>query len=557
MADVVVLVLVLSVVVLVLVLSVVVLVLVLSVVVLVLVLSVVVLVLVLSVVVLVVLVVLVPPVPVPLPPVAVVPPISIGPPPPQPDVVKRSPRNRGNRTLSDGSKEPTSAERTPAPRPRAAQPCRRPVACLTSGMGFPRCLVTLLLGLSALTATGRAAADTAWEHLLGGPQELVEQLRFEEGAAAYERLAHEVGGDRAAPRALAAAVRLRLGLGQVEEARADARLLDGLYRDAHPDLALGTTIARAHWHARLLEWGPLCALIGEAMPVLDRRGAPDDRLQGHALLGRALERLGEHREARAQYRRVLDLAKRVPSGDPGKDAVGEARFFFADEAGRAAAAIVLPPYQGPADRKAVAAYLSGPAARWMERRYAAVEAAERAYLGVLGVEVPLPPPPPPPPPPPAPGTIGLLDSLGGDPNAPIASWGSIAEDALGQASSGPPAPRWAVAAAAGAAMGWAKLVTELRSLPVPPWDPDEALRGVYYLTLLDSPSEVQKQRAKAACEACLRIAAHYGIADEHTEACDTWLSRSYRSEHAPFEDLLPKIGATPAVGVFDPARLSP
>ncbi len=272
-------------------------------------------------------------------------------------------------------------------------------------MTSPTRFIPLLLGLSVLTGAPRGAADDAADPRRE-PSALAASFRFEEAAAAYEKLAHDLGGTAEAPRALALAARFRLGLGQVDEARADARAAGDLDREAHAGVAAQVTLMRAHQHAGLLEWEPLRALLVEAVPVLDRRAAKlDDRLEAHALLGRALVHLGKPSEAAAEHRRVLALAKRAAVGEVGADAVGEARFFFADEVGRAASAIGLEPYHGSGDRKAIAAYLTGPAARWLTRRKAAAEAAERAYRSVLGVEVP---PPPPPPRAPRSGVLGLL-----------------------------------------------------------------------------------------------------------------------------------------------------
>ncbi len=242
-------------------------------------------------------------------------------------------------------------------------------------------------------------------------------MRFEEAAAAYERLGHDLAGARVAPQALAEAVRLRLGLGELEQARADAKLLDE--RTGMPT-PISPRVRR--WSVRndtrASVSGSRCAPCSPR-PCLFSIGAWHRSMIASGCTcssGAPWSTSASTKEASIEHRRVLDLAKRAPVGVPGADAVGEARFFFAEEAHRAASAIVRQPYQAPTDRKAIVAYLTGPVARWFARRKAAVDAAERAYLRVFGVEVPEPPPPPPPPPP---GGVGLLSSSsGGDPTVP-------------------------------------------------------------------------------------------------------------------------------------------
>jgi hypothetical protein len=362
---------------------------------------------------------------------------------------------------------------------------------------------------------------------LAGAQALADRGFFEEAALSFEDRARALFGTADGARALGAAARIRLGLGQQQEAEVDAARLDQVYGEDHPDVVAGVTMARARHHAGLLEWDALRAVLAGGLPAIDRRTPIGVRLEAHALLGRALAHLGRRAEARAEYRRVRALATPEPGPGPGADALGEARFFLAEEVGEGAARVVLVPYDGAGDRATVMAYLQGPAVRWLKRKTEALEAAQRTYQRVLGGSDPEPPPP-------------ARSSAGGDPNAPIAPWEPAAEpDPLSDAGFLPPSPRWAVAAAARVGLAWGSFADDLRRLPIPrEWDSPE-IRAAYF-SMVESLDETPLRRAKAACGACLSIAERAKIADEHTEACDAWLSRHYSFEHPALDELRPR-----------------
>jgi hypothetical protein len=280
-------------------------------------------------------------------------------------------------------------------------------------------------------------------------------------------------------------------------------------------------------------------VLDEAMPTIDRGAALDDRLAAHALLGRAFARLGQAKEAAAEHRRVIALAGKVTLDETGADALGEARFFFAEEAGAAAEGVTLAPYTGAGEKQTVLRYLGGPAQRWLDRKTAALEAAERAYLRVCGVEAPPAPPP-------------VL--RGGDPNAPVALWrGGPAEGEglIDRAAS----PRWAVAAAGRMGLLWAGAAREIARLPRPAaWGEPWCGAGCFIEPPFEDPPDVRlEQRAKSACEASLRVAAAHYVDDEHAGACDAWLSKRFGAEHPAVDELLPRVAGPFAVSVFSPA----
>ena len=175
----------------------------------------------------------------------------------------------------------------------------------------------------------------------------------------------------------------------------------------------------------------------------------------------------------------------------------------------------------------------------MFRKRAALEVSARAYLRVFGVDVPEPPPPPPL----QPGAAGV------DPNAP--GLGFSDDDPLDPAWTGPvPSPRWAVAAAARIGLEWAGFDGEFRRVPLPrSWEAEHAclLPDCIRDDLNDSAEHPVARIAKLACEESLRLAVQHRIEDAEERACEAWLSRWYRYEHPPFEELLPRL-STPVVG---------
>lgn len=322
--------------------------------------------------------------------------------------------------------------------------------------------------------------------------------------------------------------------------------------------AAQVTLTRARRLAHREAWDELRVLLTNAIPALDRGASIDDRLEARALLGRALAHLGQHAEAAARYRRTVALAKGAVLEQRGRDAAGEALFRLAEVEREKADRIVLAPYAGKNLRDAINAYLLGPAARWMKRKQYALEVAERAYARLFGLDLP---PPVPPAPPPEAGT-GLLS--GGDPNAPIAPWGWDSADL--EHAPPPASPRWAIAAAARVALAWGAYASALRGLPIAPewrgpgrvpgagdvtW---EELRSSHVCGFEERSDESLNRRAKHACEAALRLSLQHRIADEHTRACEAWLSKNYGAEWQLVDELRPKIAAPFGAGPFAPAR---
>src|SRR5206468_3873125 len=159
-----------------------------------------------------------------------------------------------------------------------------------------------------------------------------------------------------------------------------------------------------------------------AMPAIDRAAPLETRIEAHVRMGRALAAMGRAQGAAIEMSRVLVIAR---------------------------------------DRASAAAALK------RRGKDAATDAETEdaiAEARFLQAEQPPPAPPPPPPAPSPPGVIGLINSGGGDPNAPI----TLKDDPFSTHwPVSPPSIRWAIAAAARVGATWGDFVREIRSMPIP------------------------------------------------------------------------------------------
>lgn len=333
-----------------------------------------------------------------------------------------------------------------------------------------------------------------------------------------ERIADDLE-KRGGGEALAEAAILRLGLGDFEAARRDRDALTRHHGKARPDLVARVVLFEARGLAGMGDWHALRARLRSATPMFDQRVDIDDRLEAYALLGRALDRLGRRPESVALQWQIVAMGRGKALGERGRDAVAEAYFRLAEIEHEKANRIVMEPYVGKRDRVRVLVYLDAAATQWIPRRRKAIEAAEAAYLRVLGVE-----------------PRRHRDELGADPmSAPL------------------PSPRWAIAAASRVAKAWIAFIDEARSLPTPDaWAGHGIVPGTTDLTYEDLRGErlcytgstwfdEEKQRAKRACATALDLGLTAHIADEHTEACLFWLSRNYSYEYSTLPEQRPKI----------------
>lgn len=393
--------------------------------------------------------------------------------------------------------------------------------------------------------------------------DLALRTSFHEAAACWEKFAEVAKADPRAPRALLDALRLRIDLDQPAFAKVDLDVLGQTFGEKNPEVwAEGVFALSAHFDRRG-DRRAARALLGALIAEMTRRPrvavpvAPaivetraEIELRARVRLARVLAAEGDARGAAAEYARVRangpklgvwpvkgKIARAARSEDT-LDAIAEAFFMAAEEKRAEAERIELEPYRGKGDQKSVFAYLDGPAAKWIEKRRAAVEEAERVYVRVFGVEWPKQPPPPPP---------GVW---AGDPNAPWAT-----EDPTSSEYEGPPFPsvRFAIAAARRIGAAHAQVAHAIGTMPVPsPWSPVPSVPElrISVTNYYEGPSEFMGYRAKQAFATCLRLGVHNHIANEHMRACEEWLSKNYGAEYHLTEEFFrpptwQSVGTTP------------
>ena len=327
--------------------------------------------------------------------------------------------------------------------------------------------------------------------------------------------------------ALSDAVVLRLGLGHDTKALENAKLFQREFGRRKPVQNAQIAFAIAAHYVEQHKWAEAQRQLSGNMAIIDKNAAYDVRVQAHGMLGHVYSELNRPANAGPEYRKVVDLWKDPKAAqakvfEDAKDtdeagrirrlgkaltAVGEGLFFFAEEKRKKTVdPIKFPEYKGgnyrPSTKKlenmdtyefdeemgkrrkeseAVKKHIDTKVKDWVEKKKAAIEAADKEYLKILDLQ-PTPP------------------------------------------------PAWVIAAGAAVGTMWAGFVTDFRSAPIPAWmKADDELRGVYYQSL-DAASEPVKQRAKAAFMTCLGLSVKHQYFDQYSRTCEEWLAENYKAE---------------------------
>ncbi|MFO0548184.1 MAG: hypothetical protein U0271_07335 [Polyangiaceae bacterium] len=334
---------------------------------------------------------------------------------------------------------------------------------------------------------------------------------YDEAAGWFERYASESSGAEEAARALSDAVVLRLGLGQLDQAIKDS---DQFQKQFSSKAAQAAQIAFAigAYYVEREDWSNARKRLSGAIGQIDKNASIDVKIQAHALLARALDKLDSKSAAKQEYDKVraswtnpeamINQVNEVFKDEPeatrqrrvGKmlEAVGEAFFFFGEEKKVVVDKIIFPEYKGSGERKDVEDFIAKKVVDWQKKKRAAIEDADKEYQKVLTLQ----PEPP---------------------------------------------PRWVIAAASRVGQMKGKFVAEFRAAPIPKeWKQNgpspygdllwEEIRGAYYAKL-DEVSEPDKQAAKGAYKECLDRSVRFQYFDEFSRSCEAWLSKTYPAEY--------------------------
>ncbi len=336
---------------------------------------------------------------------------------------------------------------------------------------------------------------------------------YDEAASWFERFASESPKDEKAAQALSDAVVLRLGLGQLEEAIKNSELFQKQFSNRAQQAAQIAFAIGAHYVDRE-DWRNAEKRLSGAMGQIDKNATADLQLQAHGLLGRAYNKNGNKMKARQEYDKVRglwrdpaaavkkleELSAAAGEGEVqalrrlGKtlEAVGEAYFFSAEEKKAIVDTIAFPEYKGSGEKDEVKRFVGTKVKEWQEKKREAVEAADKEYQKVLGLQ-PVPP------------------------------------------------PRWVIAAGARVGQMKGKFVAEFRAAPIPKeWKQNgpspygdllwEEIRGAYY-DELDRASERDRQAARGAFKTCLDLSVKHQYFDDFSRSCEQWLSKNFPSDY--------------------------
>ncbi|MFO0761298.1 MAG: tetratricopeptide repeat protein [Byssovorax sp.] len=386
----------------------------------------------------------------------------------------------------------------------------------------------LLGGLGALSLLLVSAAALAADPLASGAIEdkgtMLQRARgkqalllFEDAASGYEDFARHYPADAEAPVALKDALILRIGMGLLDQATKDAELFLRSYGAKLPSESSVVMLGLATAYADRSDFAVAKKILESSMSYIDRAAPLDKRLVAHALLGRCLLSLGDRKKAEAELDQVRALFKDPASAvktfeGQGADmrriglalnAVGEARYFFADQKRLAAEAIAFPNYAGKGDMEDVKKHLNTKVRDWIGKKRPAIEAAEKEYLTIVDIQ-PAPP------------------------------------------------PRWVIAAAARVGEMWAHFVSDFRAAPVPKeWMSGGTVPGskmTYaevrkaYFEQIDAASAPQRQAAAGAYRTCFNYAVKFQYFDDNVTSCLGWLTRNEKAKFPRIDEIAPRWG---------------
>ncbi len=343
---------------------------------------------------------------------------------------------------------------------------------------------------------------------------------YSDAADWYEKFANAQAssGDKEmlekASNALSDAVVLRLGLGQQEEALADANKFANAFGTRNPAKSAQIAFAIGAYYAERQDWKAAEKALSAQIGKIDQQASIDVKLQAHALLGRSSAALFKAANAEKEFATVRDswkdpeaVIKQIQSSGGGNvdrrvgktlTAVGEALFYFAEKKRREAEKIRFPEYKpGPDpshEKDDIDKFVKGKVLDWYNKKEVAIKDAQTEYFKIVEMK-------------PAPPPIWVIHSG----SAVGAMWGQFVDDFL----KAPYPKKWD------------------QPGEVPGMDPPllwQDLRAQYQAGLADA-SKKFKDQAKAAYSTCLGYSVKYQYFDTDSRSCEKWLSKNYGREY--------------------------
>jgi TolA-binding protein len=323
---------------------------------------------------------------------------------------------------------------------------------------------------------------------------------YDQAAHYYELYAQKTQykGENA-DKGMADAVVLRLGLGQEDEAIKDSKDFNAHYGAKKPAETARIAFAVAAHYGEKGDWKNVVDKLNASMRMIDTKATPDVQVQAHALLARAYAKTKREPNAAGEYKKVLSLwsdpkkaagaiasaaedeAAKTRSLGRALEAVGEAQFYFAEQARTKLDKLEFPAYKGKGVKDEVLKHIGTKVKDWYEKKGKIIQDVSAEYKKVVDLQ-PVPP------------------------------------------------PRWVIAAGSRVGEVWGTFVKEFRAAPIPvEWKKDAEIRNTYYAAL-DEKSEPWKKTAKEAYGTCLDYSVKYQYFDEYSRACEEWLAQNYKNE---------------------------
>ncbi len=320
---------------------------------------------------------------------------------------------------------------------------------------------------------------------------------YDKAAEYYEKYAETVGyrGDESV-QAMSDAVVLRLGLGDEDKALDNAKTFRAKFGTRKPEQSAQIAFAIAAHYGDKGDWDEARkALLGQAMTLIDKAATLDVRMQAHALLGRAYDKLKTAPSAKREYEKVVslwkdpaqsvDLIRKAGGADRevgrALEAVGEALFYSAEQAKAKVDAYEFPEYKGNKDKEGISKHIATKVKDWYTKKKDMITEASLEYKKVVDLQ-PVPP------------------------------------------------PRWVIASGSQVGAMWGKFVADFRSAPIPKeWEKDYEIRTAYY-GALDDASEPFKTQAKGAFVICMQYTVVHQYFDQYSRACEEWLAENYKAD---------------------------
>jgi tetratricopeptide (TPR) repeat protein len=361
---------------------------------------------------------------------------------------------------------------------------------LAKSIAAKRLLLTPSYGLQATELAKKAIYE------IGGNYQAI--AVYDAAAGYFTRYAEETDyRGEFADKAISDAVLLNLGLGRDEEAIAAAKSFNQNFGRRKPEQAAQIAFAIANHYSEKEQWKEAADRLGDAMKMIDSQATLDIKIQAHALLAQANQRLNKGPQAQSEYAKVVATWKDPQrasesilksGGDAGPrnlahaiDSVGEAMFYFAEKKREKLDAIKFPEYKGKGETADVKRHIETKVKAWMDKKRPMLGDTEVEYKKIVDLQ-------------------------------PV------------------PSPQWVIAAGSRVGGMWGQFVEEFRAAPIPAAMKRDIMLSQAYYASLDEASEPVKLRAKGAFGTCLDYSVKFQYFDEYSRTCEKWLAENYKSE---------------------------